>query len=193
MLTSAQLEVRTGVAPIADTIPNRDVSQPLFSKASSLFDQLPVANDNPRSLADELAARLASAQRELSIVSMYLTPEFRAGAMRQLTNLLSPESWDEDDILLDVQSAKSFARAMAVLRPSVRPMLGLSPRGNLLAMWGSEASRLSFEHLPGDQIKWFAHSRMNEDHDVGSGATVITRIARIIDAHDLNYLLYGKG
>lgn len=193
MLSSALLRMYTGVVPLVPTLSERDVSNPDFARPPSPFDELSVANDNPRSLQDELTAKLTSAQRELSIVSMYLEDEFREGAMRQLANLLDPDSWDEDDALLDIQSVKSFARAMAVLRPKVRPMLGLSPKGNLLAMWGSDISRLSFEHLAGDELKWFVHSRTQDDHDVAAGSTVIGRVVRIVDAHGLGSLLHGEG
>jgi hypothetical protein len=71
-------------------------------------------------------------------------------------------------------------------------MLGLSAKGNLLAMWGSEGSRLSFEHLPHDEVKWFVHSRTDDDHDIGAGTTPVRRIQRIIDAHGLSSLLYGE-
>jgi hypothetical protein len=193
MLNSAILEARTGVAPVIPTLSDIDASNPDFAPRASLFDQLAIANDNPRSLEEELAVRLASAQRELSIVSMYLTHEFRAGCMRQLANLLNYESWDEDDTLLDVQSMRSFARAMAVLQPKNRPMLGLSESGNLLAMWAFGASRLSFESLPYDHIKWFAYSGLGDDRDVAAGTTTVGRISRIIDAHDLSPLLYDQG
>lgn len=193
MLNSALLEARTGAALGASTLSEAHTPNPVFAKADSLFDQLPIANDNPRSLEEQLAVTLASAQRELSLVSMYLTPEFRAGTMRQVTNLLSPTSWDEEESLLNLESFRSFARAMAVLRPNVRPMLGLSPKGNLLALWGSEVSRLSFEHLAGDGVKWFVHSRTHDDHDIAAGTTLVGRISRILDAHGLDPLLYGAG
>jgi hypothetical protein len=193
MLGSALLEMRTGVAPIAATLSENDLVNPVFATTPSLFDQLPVSNDNPRSLEEELGARLAGAQRELSIVSMYLTPEFRTGTMRQLANLLNAASWDEDDVLLDVVSVKTFARAMAILRPHERPMLGLAPNGNLLAMWGSGTRRVSFEFLPTDEIKWFVHSPTQDDRDVGAGTTVLARIRRILDAHEMTTLLHGEG
>lgn len=196
MLTSALLEARTGVAPAAPTLSEREREVPpktAFASLGSLFDELSIANDNPRSLDDELAARLVSTQRELSLVSMYLSPAFRTGTMRQLANLLDPDSWDEDDDLLDLQSVRSFARAMAVLRPTKRPMLGLSSKGNLLAMWGSDVSRLSFEHLANDEIKWFIHSRAEGDHDLAAGTTHIGRVRQILDAHGTGSLLYGEG
>jgi hypothetical protein len=193
MLGSALLEARTGIAPVASTLSERDAPNPMFVKAISLFDPLPTANDNPRSITEELASRLSNAQRELSLVSMYLTPAFCAATMRQLGQLLDPESWDEEDKLLDVWSFRSFARAMAVLRPSIRPMLGLSPKGNLLAMWGSDTTRLSFEHLAGDELKWFVHLRSPDDHDLAAGTTHIGRIPRILGAHLVGPLIYGAG
>jgi hypothetical protein len=193
MLNSALLDARNCVAPIAPTLSERDIPNPAFARANSLFELLPTANDNPRSLEEELALRLASAQRELSVVSMYLTPEFRRGAMRQLSQLFDVRFWDEDEALPNLDSIRSFARAMAVLRPSAKPMLGLSSNGNLLAMWGSETNRLSFEHLPADQVKWFVRSRAGDENDVAAGTTIIGRISRIVEAHDLNLLLYGAG
>lgn len=148
---------------------------------------------DPISVRDRLLSRLSAAQRELAIVSMHLTPAFREQTMLQLRNLFDPESWDDEDELPDAASLRSFARAMAVLRPRNRPMLGLSERGHLLAMWGTPSKRLSLEHLAYDQLKWFVSNHEGAQPDLAAGRTDVARISRIVEAHDLSQLLHSDG
>jgi hypothetical protein len=191
MLTSAVLEARISAGSQATTYTDRQIQLPVAPQSISPFAPLEIANDNPRTLEEELFARLAAAQRELSLVAMHLTADFRHGALCQLRQLLDIETWDKDDAHLDIASFRSFARAMAVLRPGVRPMLGLSSRGHTLAMWGSETMRLSFEHLAQDEVRWSIYLKDEDGRDVAAGTTSISRISRILDAHGVRELLNG--
>ena len=105
MLTSAILEAWTSEFALA-TVTNRNVKQPIISLSETPYAALDIANDNPRSLEEELLARLAAAQRELSLVSMHLTANFREGTMRQIRQLLVPEFWDEEDAHLNMVSPR---------------------------------------------------------------------------------------
>jgi hypothetical protein len=151
----------------------------------------PVANDNPRTQEEELQSAFAIAQRELANVAMYLLPEFRTRITRQLRVLLSPDNWEEGDALLQPPSAKSFARAMALLRPHNRPILGLSEAGNVLAMWKDADGQITFEHLPDDRVRWSILSGRGERQDAAAGRTAVERVQGILRGHGLDTLLYG--
>lgn len=193
MLASAILVSRFTDASLLPTFADQQAPRPREALSLSTDQPFDVANDNPRTTEDELLVRLGAAQRELSIVSMHLTAEFRRGTLRQLKQLLDPTTWDEDDAHLDLASFRSFARAMAALRPHVRPMLGLSERGSLLAMWGQGSTRLSFEHLAKDQLRWSIYSENEEGSDIAAGITSVGRVAQIIAGHGAGELLYGAG
>jgi len=150
-----------------------------------------IANDNVFTIELELQRRFAGAQRELANVAMYLAPDFRARITKQLRVLLSAENWEEGDEHLNLASARSFARAMAVLRPNQRPLLGLSNAGNLLAMWKEEGAQAVFEHLPGDIVKWSISSGTGASEDRASGRAPIERVAGILRGHSLESLLNG--
>lgn len=156
-------------------------------------DTVPIANDNSKSLAEQLGSRLAQAQWEFASVAMHFTTDFRERTLKQLRNLLNPDDWDEGDELLDLRSFRSFARAMAVLQPHHRPMLGLSDSGNILAMWDSGAARLSFEHFAGDRLRWFISRPTGGGIERTIGDTSILRLAALVDAHEMRLLLDGAG
>lgn len=193
MLANAILVSRFTDVSLISTLADQQLQRPREPFSLSAGQPLEIANDNPRSVEDELMTRMGAAQQELSLVSMHLDAEFRRGTLRQLNQLLNPATWDEDDSYLDLGSFRSFARAMAALRPSVRPMLGLSERGHLLAMWGHGSARLSFEHLANDQLRWSIFSENAEGSDVAAGITSVGRVAQIIGGHGLGELLYGAG
>lgn len=193
MLANAILTARRVCGSMTDTLSYQHTPERVVPRSTSSYGGTPVANDNARTTGEELAARLKGAQRELALVSMHLSSDFREGTIRQLRKLLDPESWEEGDQHLDLNSFISFARGMAVLSPRVRPMLGLSNSGNLLAMWGSGTERLSLEHLANDELRWFVHSNGPEGRDSAAGSTTIARLAQIIAAHGMDRLVYGEG
>lgn len=196
MLTSAVLKLRpfdpdsfsvSGAATAVGAIP---IAR---RQATTGSDTIPSANDNYRSLADQLGSRLSEAQWEFASVAMYFTPDFRERTLKQLRNLLSADDWDEGDALLDMRSFRSFARAMAFLQPLQRPMLGLSDSGNILAMWDSDTARLSFEHFAGDRLRWFVSRRAGAHTERAAGDVSILRLSALVDAHEMRPLLDGAG
>lgn len=152
-----------------------------------------IANDNARSVRDELASRLSACQREMSLLAMHFSADFRERTLRQLKNLLDPNEWENDDTHIQTSSFRSFIRAMAVLRPIERPMLGLSDQGNILAMWASGGSRLTFEHLANDRLKWFISANSKAGPDSAAGVTTIAKLAHIADAQGMRALFDGQG
>ena len=163
----------------------------ISSATSSASAGVPIVNDNPHTVEERLAVAFVAAQRELSLVAMYLGREFRERVTRQLGVLLSPDEWEEGDANLQLSSVKSFARSMALLRPTQRPVLGLSESGNLLSMWKDEASELSFEFFADDRVKWFTSLSSRKTQDRAAGFTTVERLGPILQAHSNPSLIYG--
>lgn len=194
MLTSAILKIRNSADPLDTTYVQRDAhSEWQLPFSISPAETAKIANDNPRPVIEELALKLSACQREMSLLAMHFSSDFRMRTLRQLKNLLNPDDWETGDTHLQTSSFRSFIRAMAVLRPRERPMLGLSDEGNVLAMWAFGDSRLTFEHLANDRLKWFISSNDKAGADCGAGVTGIGKLAQIADAQGMRALLDGQG
>lgn len=149
------------------------------------------ANDNETSLNDELNARLAACQRELSLLSRYLEPQLRSRVIRQLRNLLDFDDWEEGDCLIDVASFRSFVRAMVLLEPVERPMLALSNDGFVIAIWGEDTSRLVMDFFPNDEVRWYVSRKLGERTESAVGNTLVDKLEPVMDALDGRTLLNG--
>lgn len=177
----------------SESAPSTAMPAPIAREATLRFNPTVVANDNPQTTEERLCSLYASSLWEFSKLAMHFEPEFRSRTLKQLRNLLDPDNWDEGDAFLDPRSFKSFARAMAFLRPQTRPMLGLSNSGNLLAMWSSVEGRLSFEHLPGDRLRWFITHGVGAEAESAAGSSAVLRLQELVAAHGMRALLDGEG
>lgn len=194
MLASAILKFRDSAEPFETTYLQRvSVDEWRPSMSISPDETVEIANDNARSFREELALRLSACQREMSLLAMHFSADFRARTLRQLKNLLDPDEWEDGDTHLQTSSFRSFIRAMAVLRPIERPMLGLSDQGNVLAMWASGDSRLTFEHLANDRLRWFISANSQAGPDSAAGVTTIAKLAHIAEAQGMRVLFDGQG
>lgn len=193
MLASAILKIRNSADPLGTTYLQRDIADEWRAPVSiSPAETAEIANDNVRSVTEELALRLSACQREMSLLAMHFSADFRERTFRQLKHLLDPDEWDHEDIHLQTSSFRSFIRAMAVLRPIERAMLGLSDQGNVLAMWASGESRLTFEHFANDQLRWFINTSSEAGPDSAAGFTTISKLVNIVDAQGMRVLLDGR-
>ena len=116
------------------------------------------------SLDEVLFDAKATAKILTSHVSMYLRDGWRDKLFYQLDNLLDPEEWDPQDKPLQEQSFNTFLKAICDLQPKVRPGLGISHAGHLIAAWRSpQSDRVSIEFVPGDRVKLVGTTSMNDD------------------------------
>jgi hypothetical protein len=196
MLASAVLDLKSfdlGLAWVSSSTTAGRAIPRLAREATVRAGTFEVANDDQQTPKQQLASRLAAALGEFSQLAMHFTPDFRTRTVRQLRNLLDPEEWEYGDALLDPQSFRSFARAMAFLQPNLRPMLGLSNRGNILAMWADARGQLSFEHIADDRLRWFISRGEGKDSDTAAGDSTLLRLSGLVDAHGMRALLDGAG
>ncbi len=99
-----------------------------------------------------------------SHISMYLRDGWRDKLFYQLDNLLDPEEWDPQDKPLQKKSFETFLKAICDIRPTVRPGLGLSFSGNLIAAWISpEKNRLSLEFAQDGSVRLIGTRYIDED------------------------------
>ena len=112
--------------------------------------------NKPRTLDEELFEATASAKILTSQVAMHLDAAWRQKIFDQLDSLHDVGEWEKGDSPLQRESFSTFLKAIFLLRPAIRPGLGLSMRGYLVAAWTNGENRLTIEFLPRDKVRWVA-------------------------------------
>lgn len=131
-------------APARDTLHSTDV--PAKTSSTLSLSEAEQPGQSGKSLDETLFDANATAKILTSHISMYLREGWRDKLFYQLDNLLDPEKWDPQDRPLQKKSFETFLKAICDIKPTVRPGLGLSYSGNLIAAWiAPERNRLSLE------------------------------------------------
>lgn len=107
---------------------------------------------------------------------MHLDQTWRARLFQQLDALHDPDEWETDDAPLQEASFATFLKALFLIRPSVRPGLGISSNGFLIAAWTVGTNRLTIEFLPQDRVKWVVSRYIEDEFEQFSGNTNVSRL-----------------
>ena len=121
---------------------------------------------------------------------MHLGDEIRQRVVAQFTMLLIPDDWDEEDALPSDASERTLLRALAFLKPSVRPALGLAGQ-NLLAMWTNDHVSLTLEFQAADRIRWFIRNTQGDQTDTAAGVTNAPSLPNILQGFGVGGVLNG--
>jgi hypothetical protein len=109
----------------------------------------------PQAVASTLELRLFDARANAKLVaarlSMHLPGDWRLKVHKRLDELLDVADWDVDDSLLDPNSMQSFLRFVIYAEVTTVPAIGMSPTGNLVAVWRHPNQRATIEFQPGDR------------------------------------------
>ena len=100
-------------------------------------------NYETKTLEDRLFDATANVKILTSQVAMHLDREWRERLFKQLDSLHDPEEWEAEDKPIQQSSFATFLKAICQIRPSVRPGLGLSHDGQLVAAWTSGKNRFA--------------------------------------------------
>jgi len=167
----------TGAVSIAPPKPN---ATPTIGDVTSI-------SKGEASLEEQLFDAKAAAKIVTSRVAMRIGHEWRRRLYRQLDSLLDIEEWLAEDTPLRTESFTTFLRLMFVLKPEVKPGLGVTATGELLAMWdSSDASRLTLECLPHDVIRWVLSVPIEDRRESAAGETTIQRARDVLAAYEPN-------
>lgn len=139
---------------------------------------------NQLSTAERLFNATTEAKMWTSRVAMRLDSEARKRIFRQLDRLHDIEEWFDGDTPIDLDSYKSFIRAVLLLSMASKPSLALTPAGNVLAMWGDNQDRLSMEFLPGDRARWVLSLPSDDGVERSAGETTLLRISDVLAPFD---------
>lgn len=111
-----------------------------------------------------------------SQVAMHLDKEWRNKLFQQLDSLHAPEEWDPEDEPIQRESFATFLKAIILIKPTVRPGLGLSHGGHLIAAWTSGKNRLTIEFMPNDRVRWVASRYPEGELEQFAGQTQVSRL-----------------
>lgn len=127
-------------------------------------------------LEEKLSHTRSLCKRKTAEVAMYLSDDFRQGFFRQLDNLLDAENWEEDDEPITEASFTTLLKLLTHIKPDLRPGLGSTSQGNIIAAWTREKNRLTIECLPDDKVRWVLSRQFNGTRESAAGEVRLTRL-----------------
>lgn len=136
-----------------------------------------------KSLTERLFDATAQVKILTSQVAMHLSNEWRGQLFRQLDQLHDPEEWEKGDPPLERASFATFLKAIFDLKPTVRPGLGLSNNGYLVAAWTANKDRLTLQFLPHDKVKWVISRYLSDELEQVAGNTSVKRLGVALEPY----------
>ena len=156
-------QTHTQMPVFARDLPHSTDASVKTSSAFAVSETAPPAHSG-KSMSEILFDANATAKILTSHISMYLREGWRDKLFYQLDNLLDPEEWDPQDKPLQKKSFETFLKALCDIKPAVRPGLGLSYSGNLIAAWFTpERNRLSLEFAQDGNVLLIGTRFINEE------------------------------
>jgi hypothetical protein len=170
------------VGDIVDRV--EDLKIPL--SPSAMATKRGTANHRERSISEQLFDATAEVKILTSQVAMHFENAWRERLFRQLDRLHDVEEWDEEDRPVDRGSFSTFLKAICDLKPAVRPGLGLSNRGDLIAAWTNGKNRLTLQFMPRERVKWVISKWVDEELDQVAGDTPVQRLSSALAPYGTN-------
>lgn len=170
-----------GVGSLRDRVTPAISPSPERSKpnSTSVSDFQSVIPDGER-LELRLYDARAQAKILISKVAMHMGGGWRRGLYRQLDSLLDIEEWLDGETPLGTNSFATFMRLMLLIQPKVRPGLGLTSKGNLIATWQANNARLSVECQPNDKIRFVLSHEIDDKPESAAGDSTVGRFLEVL-------------
>jgi len=159
---------------------------------TSRGDKISRLKDAPQGAAEVALALFnaaAAAKIKTSTIAMFLDPTWRRRLFEQIDELHSVDDWELGALPLEQQSFAAFLRAMFILKPRVRPGLGLSVTGHLVAAWTIDKNQLTFRFIDRSRVR-VSFNRGEADEKVsGIIETPLDKLPAIVAAIDGHFWL----
>jgi len=107
-----------------------------------------------RPLEEEVYDVLADAKIKTRLIGNHIPRDWQVRLFGQLDRLHDIEEWELGDRPMRKESYHTFLSVILSVRPSVRPGLGLSHKGDLLGTWGEPHDRITLEFMPSARLRW---------------------------------------
>lgn len=149
-----------------------------------------LAVNKAKPIEEQLFEATANAKILTSQIAMHLDIEWRNRLFQQLDSLHDPEEWEPDDTPVQQASFATFLKAIFQLKPTIRPGLGLSSRGHLIAAWTCGKDRLTIEFMPIDRVRWVASRYPEDELEQFAGQTSVSRLRDTLNPYRPEEWLY---
>lgn len=179
---SLQLAISKKPSDFSDSIAvgkdSERISSEVFElKRNQLVENLYRKNQSSdENIEEMLYEARAKCKVKISQIAMHLKDEWRLGLYKQLDSLMDFENWDDDDLPVSLESFSTFLRAMAYMKPEMRPGLGASVDGNLIGAWTEGKSRLTVEFKKNDKVRWVLSQYIDDERESAAGETDSRRL-----------------
>ena len=129
---------------------------------------------------EQIYDALAKAKVLTANIAMHLEEGWRRKLFAQLDSLHDPKEWEQGDQPVRPDSYSTFLKFILLLKPSVRPGLGLSSAGNLVAAWTQGRDRFTIDLLPRDRVRLVLVWHPNGEPERGALETSIDRLPEVL-------------
>ena len=130
------------------------------------------------SLEERLFEATASVKILTSQVAMHLDREWRDRLFQQLDSLHDLDEWEEEDQPIQQSSFATFIKAICLIKPTIRPGLGLSHGGQLVAAWTFGKNRLTIEFMANDRVRWVVSKYPEGELELFAGQTPVSSLLK---------------
>lgn len=153
---------------------------------SAPLGQLSIASADvdQESLELRLNNRKVALKRQVADFAMHLDAVWRVKLFEQLDDLLDFEQWNEEDELPNIESFRTFMRVVLHCHPDIRPGLGLTSDGHMIAAWTTGRDRLTVECHPEDHIRWVAVKYDGDDRISTATISVARHLPRYLRPYE---------
>lgn len=134
----------------------------------------------PKSIEERLFDTRAQFKIFLSQIAMHLTDEWRTALFSQLDNLLDPAQWENADRPPRLGSFQTFVRMLLLLRSEIRPGIGATHDGNIIAAWTRNENRLTIECLDRDAVRWSLMTTVDSEKVRAAGLDTVRRLPTVL-------------
>lgn len=122
----------------------------------------------------------ALAKKFTSEVSTRIKDDWRKQLYKQLDSVLDADEWMDGDIPLAQGSFRTFVRLMLIMRPHIKPGLGLTPDGQLMAVWQTGEARLTVYCFEDDDVRYVLSYALEQRRRTAAGDASIYDLSAMI-------------
>lgn len=151
-----------------------------YSQNSGFSSQVGEYSASLESEPSKLFEATAQAKIWTSRIAMHLDRTIRDRLFRQLDVLHNADEWVTGENPLNLESYKTFARAIIFHNIDSKPGLALMPSGNVIAIWQVNSDKLSVEFLPDNKTRWMIQYTTAAGRERTSATTPLERLREVL-------------
>ncbi|MFM1975439.1 MAG: hypothetical protein RL145_285, partial [Pseudomonadota bacterium] len=136
-----------------------------------------------RSLQFDLFEATRVAKTWTASVASRLDDSTRLWLFRQLNRLHDADEWLDGDRPVDLDSYKSFVRALIVGYIGGRPAIALGNRGEIIAIWQDNQDRLIVDFYADGKVRFLVNQLADEQRERVAGNTITARLKQVLNPY----------